>query len=306
MKRWVKWTLGALGALLVAAAAAAVVGSQLAERKSQRQVRLNLQPVTWATAVAAPDAATLKRGKYLFNSRGCAECHGSNGAGREFINDGKGLRIAAPNISPGEGSVVARYTPEDWERTVRHGVKPDGHPVFIMPSEDYNRLTDEDTSAIISYALRLPPVPGKEAVISLPWIYKVQYGFGMIQDAAEKIDHAVPPATPHLVAATAAHGAYVANSCISCHGARLSGGKIPGSPPDWPNAANLTPGKGSAMAHYPTAQAFKAMLRSGRRPDGSAVSTVMPFGSLREMNDVDVDALHAYLKTLPPRAAGQH
>ena len=60
------------------------------------------------------------------------------------------------------------------------------------------------------------------------------------------------------------------------------------------------------MAQYPTAQALKAMLRSGRRPDGSAVSTVMPFASLGGMNDVDIDALHAYLKTLPARAAGQH
>lgn len=60
MKRWVKWSLGAL---VVAAAAAAVVGTQLAERKSHRQVTVKLQPVTWATTVATPDAGTLARGK---------------------------------------------------------------------------------------------------------------------------------------------------------------------------------------------------------------------------------------------------
>ncbi|MGZ8302467.1 MAG: c-type cytochrome [Telluria sp.] len=88
-------------------------------------------------------------------------------------------------------------------------------------------------------------------------------------------------------------GAYVANSCIGCHGAKLAGRRQP------------PPGKGSAMGQYATPQAFKAMLRSGRRPNGSAVSTVMPFGSLREMNDTDLDALHAYLRTLPPRMGGQ-
>lgn len=304
MKRWVKWTLGALGALLVAAAAAAVVGTQLAERKSQRQVRLNLQPVTWATAVAAPDAATLERGKYLFNSRGCAECHGSNGAGREFINDGKGLRIAAPNISPGEGSVVARYTPEDWERTVRHGVKPNGHPVFIMPSEDYNRLTDDDLAAVVAYAKSLPPAKGGVAVVELSLPVRLMYGYDAIQDAAQKIDHSLPPSQPIPAAVNAEHGAYVANMCIGCHGPGLSGGKIPGTPPDWAAAANLTPGAGSALARYPDAGRFVAMLRSGKRPDGTAI-TVMPFQSLRQLNDVDAQAVYAYLKTVPARPFGQ-
>jgi hypothetical protein len=48
-----------------------------------------------------------------------------------------------------------------------------------------------------------------------------------------------------------------------------------------------------------------ATLRSGRRPDGSAISQVMPFNSLKQMNDTDVRALYAYLKTLPPQEAGR-
>ncbi|MDQ2989389.1 MAG: cytochrome c, partial [Pseudomonadota bacterium] len=63
-------------------------------------------------------------------------------------------------------------------------------------------------------------------------------------------------------------------------------------------------GKGSAMPRYPTPEAFMATLRSGRRPDGSAISQVMPFNSLKQMNDTDMRALYAYLKTLPPQEAG--
>lgn len=63
MKRWVKWTVGVIGVLVVVAAATtAVVGTQQAERKSQH-VQVKLQPVTWATTAAAPDASTLARGK---------------------------------------------------------------------------------------------------------------------------------------------------------------------------------------------------------------------------------------------------
>ena len=46
------------------------------------------------------------------------------------------------------------------------------------------------------------------------------------------------------------------------------------------------------------------MLRSGRRPDGSTIA-VMPFASLRELNDTDAHAVYAYLKTVPARSAGQ-
>ncbi|MEO6322179.1 MAG: hypothetical protein ABIR56_15920 [Polaromonas sp.] len=84
----------------------------------------------------------------------------------------------------------------------------------------------------------------------------------------------------------------------------MSGSKIPGTPPDWAPAANLTPGEGSALKRYKDAEQFVAMLRSGKRPDGTAV-TVMPFDSLRELNDVDAHALYAYLKTVPARPFGQ-
>jgi hypothetical protein len=53
------------------------------------------------------------------------------------------------------------------------------------------------------------------------------------------------------------------------------------------------------MARYPDAESLIAMFRSGKRPDGSAVQ-VMPFGSLGQMSETDLRALHLYLKGLPP------
>ena len=47
------------------------------------------------------------------------------------------------------------------------------------------------------------------------------------------------------------------------------------------------------------------MFRSGRRPDGSTVSPVMPFGGLKEMSETDVRALYLHLKGVPPRPSGQ-
>ncbi|WHZ10655.1 MAG: Putative diheme cytochrome c-553 [Burkholderiaceae bacterium] len=297
MRRWIKriaWLLIAIALLVIGTAA---TGLLMAQRKLDRRVDVQVAPIVLPT-----DAASLEHGRYLFLSRGCAECHGANGGGREFINDGKGMRAAGPNITP--GGVTAKYAVVDWVRTVRQGVKPDGRPVFIMPSEDFNRLTDADLGALVAYLKSLPPLPARAAVFEIPVPVRALYGFGVITDAAAKIDHGLPPAQPVPKAVTPAYGAYVANMCMGCHGAGLSGGRIPGGPPDWPPAANLTPGAGSVMGRYASAEAFVAMLRSGKRPDGTSIP-VMPFGSLAVLDDTDARAVYAYLQTVPARPAGQ-
>lgn len=297
-KTWLKRIGIALLFLVALAAAALFAGDQLATKKMHRTVELQVQPVAYKD-----DAAAIERGRYLFASRGCVDCHGAKGNGNMFLDDGKGMRIAGPNISPGPGSVVKDYQPVDWVRSLRHGVNPQGRPLMIMPSEDYNRFTDEDLAALVAYIRQLPPAQGGAPVIDLPLPVRAMYGFGLIHDAAARIDHTKPPEKPVPDAVTVQHGAYVANMCIGCHGASLAGGKVPGGPPDWPAAANLTPGEGTAMVRYPDAASFAAMFRSGRRPDGQEIK-VMPFGSLREMNDTDVRALHLYLKTLAPQPHG--
>jgi mono/diheme cytochrome c family protein len=266
----------------------------LGARKLARSVDVRVVPVAFAK-----DAASIKLGKYLYESRGCGECHGPDGHGLPFIDEPGGTQVKAPNITMGPGGVVGGYGEADWVRTIRHGVNPAGRALVAMPSEDYNRLNDRDFAALVAYTRSLPPVAGEPAQVRLPLMVKALYGAGLVKDAAEKIDHRAAPAPAVPVAANAEHGAYVANACTGCHGASLKGGRIPGAPPGWPRAADLTPQAGGAMARYDTADKFVEMMRSGRRPDGSAVSEVMPFASLRNMNDVDLQALYSYLGALP-------
>lgn len=51
--------------------------------------------------------------------------------------------------------------------------------------------------------------------------------------------------------------------------------------------------------------AFIAMLRTGQRPDGSALSPVMPFNAPKQINHIGAQALYLHLKNLPPVAAGR-
>jgi mono/diheme cytochrome c family protein len=294
MRTWIQRGLAALLALALAAAAAVAIGLLLAERKAQRRIAVNVQPVAVPT-----DAAALERGRYLFTSRGCADCHGAAGTGRRFVDGGESLQLAGPAIARGDGTTTARYNVVDWVRTVRHGVKPDGTPLRVMPSEDYNRLTDADLGALVAYVQSLPPVPAQAAVIRLPLPARVLYGFGQMPDAADKIDHTLPPQQPVPEGVTIEHGKYVANMCLGCHGMTLAGGRIPGAPPDWPPAARLA-GEGNVMkAHYANAQTFVDMLKSGKRSDGRAIA-VMPFEALSKMSDTDARALHLYLTGLRP------
>src|SRR6185436_3363220 len=76
MGKWWKVAGGTLAGIAALAAAGVFAGLQLAERKQARKVEVKVQ----ALAVSA-DAAALERGRYLFTSRGCVDCHGANGAG---------------------------------------------------------------------------------------------------------------------------------------------------------------------------------------------------------------------------------
>src|SRR4030095_7506318 len=157
MKKLLKWIGGGVAVLIVVGLGLVVAANVMYDRKRDRVVAVEVKGVK-----VVADEATLARGKYLFASRGCGDCHAANGAGRFFIDAPDGsMRVRSPNISP--AGVVARYTDADWVRSIRHGVKPDGRPLFIMPSEDYNRLTDTDVAAIIAFARTLPPQPGEGA-----------------------------------------------------------------------------------------------------------------------------------------------
>lgn len=293
MKNWMRITLRVVLSAVALVAALVAAGLTLSAHRRDRVVAL--PPL--AKVTLAPDDKAIGRGAYLYATRGCVDCHGVDGAGRMFVDDGS-LKIKGPNISPGPGSVVTAYQTADWDRTLRHGVKPDGRALLVMPSEDYNRLTDTDLVALMTYVKALPPAAGGAAVIDLPLPVRVLHGFGQIPEAATKIDHARPNNTHEVPPGESVeNGRYIGEMCKGCHGDRLLGGKIAGGPPDWPPAPRLTRGDGSVLPKYPDAEALVAMMRSGKRADGTAVK-VMPFQSLSRLSDADLRALYLFLKSL--------
>lgn len=279
-----------------------VIGGLYFASKSQLSQTHELEVA--AIEIPEGDEDAIKRGKYLVDHvMGCShsDCHQADMGGGATINQFPLGLVYAPNLTGGEGSVVKNYKSEDWVRTLRHGLKPDGTRAFIMPSEDYWAFPDSDIGAVIAYIKSLPAVDRESKDHSLMPI-------GMLIAATEpvyawdKIDHNAerPQADP---GPTEEWGKVMVGACTGCHGETFSGGLIPGGDPSWPPSRNLTPDNETGIGKWEFADFEKAM-KTGERPDGTVLHEAMPYKVYAGMEDDDVEALWKYLRTVPAKPAG--
>jgi mono/diheme cytochrome c family protein len=247
----------------------------------------------------------IERGKHLVNARyACVECHGQNFGGGVMLDAFPIGSLLGPNLTLGEGSRTLTYTPRDWDRIVRHGVLPDGRPA-VMPSEDFQLMSDEELSDIVSYIRTFPPVNNTVPPPSFGPLGKFLIASGQMEPSAAKIASHVSthPVAPPAAAATVEFGRHIAGTCTGCHGENLAGGPISGGDPAWPPARNLTPHP-TALGGW-TYEQFVQAFRHGKRPDGTDLRVPMTFISpyAQRMSDAEVQALWAYLRSVPPVAS---
>jgi mono/diheme cytochrome c family protein len=293
MARWFVGAGLALAVLLVV-----LVGMVFAVSESRINRTYALEP---AALIIAPDASMVARGMAIATYRGCRDCHGDNLAGRLVADAMPVMRLASPNITP--GGVTRNYTDVDWARTIRHGVRPDGTPVRFMPSFEYTALSHADMAALLAYVKSVPAVAEAAVPFAVGPLGRVLHLAGELPLLpVELIDHNAEPAEP-TPGPTADYGSYLATACIGCHGPGLSGGPIPGVPPDWPPSANLTRHV-TGLADW-RFEDFRTALREGKRPDGSAIrGEYMPWRLIAQSSDDDIRALWEFIGTMPPRTAG--
>ncbi|HEX2094513.1 MAG TPA: c-type cytochrome [Longimicrobiaceae bacterium] len=280
--RWLGIGLGAVvGLVLLAAGILYFVGS----------ARVNRTFTVRTAALRIPgDSATLARGAHLARTNGCNDCHTPDFRGQVML-DVPPFRAVAANLTRGRGGVGARYTDEDWDRAIRHGVKPDGRPVIVMPSAAFHRMSDEDAAALIAYLRTLPPV---DHPLPQTEIHAMGRIVAVFQDLTNEV-RTGPARAGHTppVGPTAEYGAYLASiTCAYCHGEDLRGDAsppIPGSPP----APNL-----AGAGQWPL-DGFRRALRTGVTPHGRRLDPeYMPWKITAAMTDVELEALHAHLRTL--------
>lgn len=286
--------------LLLVLAVASLLGVAYWKSNAAMARRIEL-PAANVVVTGAPEQ--IERGKHLAETRGCSGCHGRELGGAVVFDAGPVARIVAPNLTRGAGGVGAKYDPAKFEHAIRHAVGQDGRPLIFMPSTDFARFSDEDTSALAAYLLSLPPVDNSPPALEIRPLARVLWLFDKFPlMAVDMLPRDTGPISAPPEAVTPEYGRYIAQGCTGCHGDGFSGGHVPGTPPEFKSAANLTP-DATGLKGWSEAD-FLHALRDGKRPDGTDLDPFMPWKEFAKMSDTELKAIWAYLQTVPAKPRG--
>jgi mono/diheme cytochrome c family protein len=213
------------------------------------------------------------------------------------------MTLYAPNLTRGEGGAAASFSPEDWDRAIRHGVGPDGKSVLLMPSQNFRFMTDEDLGDVVAYIKSLDPI---DRAVPEPRLGPMGYVLGLTEPSfipAALFDQTERPKAAVQPGPTAEYGNYLVwlGQCHDCHGPSLSGRQLPlpGEPP----SRNLTPG--GELAGWGVDD-FIRTVRTGVTPSGDKLRPPMTdvLQALRMQSDDELTAIFLYLQSLPPKEFG--
>jgi mono/diheme cytochrome c family protein len=265
--------------------------------------------MTSATLAETP----VERGSYLVNSLlTCGNCHSPKGPtgdipGKEFSGglswDEPPFKVTAPNITQDKDTGIGNYTDAQIKTVLRKGIKPSGVPVaMVMPSGFYEIMTENDLDAVVAYLRTLKPIANK---VPDP-IYKVPQGHP-IPPGGEK------PFTEAMMTDQVTKGRYLATiaHCMECHtpfGERgrdfanrlgAGGAEFPGP---WGTSVsrNITSSKAKGLGNWTDAE-IKRAITQGVSRDGGKLKPPMGYGYYAKMTEADLDAVVAWLRTVPAK-----
>ena len=278
MKRVLRWTAIGLVSIVVLACLVVYGGSEYRRRQTFDIA---------ATPIIIPaDFASRAHGQQVYATRGCEGCHGEGMQGKVFFDEKNIARLVAPNVP----KVMRGYTDADLERVLRHGVRPNGRGVAVMPASMFYNLDDQDVGALIAYLRSLPVKPDTLPRTELRILARVGLLTGQYKLEPLNITHDAP--RPPKGPDPAALGRYTAmSSCTECHGMKLEGS------PDTPAL--------SIVAGYSAAE-FAKLMRDGVPRDGRKLGLMGSVARSRfsHFTDEEVAALYAYLsKQIAPTIA---
>lgn len=277
-------------------------------------IGLALATVLTGTAYAQANSDLVKRGDYLVNTvLTCGNCHSPKGpdgrdiAAKAFSGglswDEPPFKVTAPNITQDKETGIGKWSDADIKKVLRKGIKPGGTPVaMIMPSGFYEIMTDRDLDAVVAYLRTLKPISNK---VPDP-VYKIPQG------------HPIPPGgdkkfTEAMLKDKVKHGFYLATiaHCMECHtpmgprgrefATRLGAGgfEFPG-PWGVSVSRNITSSKTKGIGTWTDAE-IKRAITHGISKDGSHLKPPMGFSYYAKMKPEDIDAIVAWLRTVPPK-----
>jgi len=260
-------------------------------------------------ALAQGDA---KRGEYLAKAGGCAGCHTEDKKDAVPFAGGRALKTPfgtffGPNITPHPQAGIGSWTEADFFRAMREGDRPDGKNYFpAFPYPSFTKIVDRDLRDLWAFLRTLPPNARASQEHDLGFFYRWRF----LVTFWKWFFFAPGPFTalPGL-SDIANRGAYLVQAighCSECHTPRnffggpnksrfLAGGKGP----DGKDVANLTPTRLKKWSD----KDLQDLLTTGIDPEGDVVAETMGEvvqNTTSQLAPSDLNALIAYLRTLPP------
>ena len=294
--------------------------------------RTSLVAAALAGHVAPTQAqgAPLDRGRYLVTTiMACGNCHtpkdaeGRPIAGKELAGGGVGFDVPpyagwTANITPDKDTGIGTWTDDEIKRAIIHGERPNrgpnaGKPLApMMAANFFKALLPQDLDAIVAYLRSLPPVRNAvpAPLYRMPTRHEpfaeAERGFSE-RDMQDKVRR----------------GAYLATigHCLECHTpmgergviqfdtALGVGGRpfmpsfVKGLPARWQGVVsrNITAHPDKGIGAWSDAEVKRAIAQGVGR-DGRKMQEPMAYAWYAGIRDEDLDAIVAYLRTLPPLA----
>lgn len=305
------WSISIL--ILVAISALAYVRFGLPNISAAPDLKIELTP------------ERIARGEYLANHVSvCIDCHstrdwtrfsgpptpGTFGMGGDLFDQKFGFPGAyyAKNITP-EG--ISRYTDGELFRTITTGVDKEGRALFpVMPFHYYGQMDPEDIQSIIAYIRTLKPikneVPASKSDFPMNFLINTLPHEANFTRLPEKTD-------------VVNYGKYLTNaaSCIDCHtqfekgslvaGTEYGGGReFPFPDGSIVRSANISSDEETGIGGW-DAETFVSIFHShadsitlNTKLNPGDFNSIMPWTMYGSMNEEDLKAIFAYLKTVKP------
>jgi mono/diheme cytochrome c family protein len=254
------------------------------------------------------------RGSYLVNTiMTCANCHSPKGppaatAGKDFSGglswDEPAFKVTAPNITQDKETGIGEWTDAEIKTMLLTGKKRHGiQAAEVMPTSFYPILTEGDLNSIVAYLRTIKPVKNK---VPDP-IYKIALPHHIFPGAEKSYTQAA-------LNDKLKRGFYLATigHCMECHtpfiphGGRdfanslgKGGAEFPG-PWGVVKSRNITSSKTAGIGSWTDAEIKEAIVH-GKGKDGSKLTGPMGFQYYAHMTDADLDAVIAYIRTVPAK-----
>ncbi len=250
----------------------------------------------------------IERGKYISVMGDCAACHTVPGkptyAGGYKLQTPFGV-IKASNITQDKESGIGKWTLEQFDKAVRHGIGRHGYLYPAMPYTAYAKMNDQNISDLWTYMQTIEPVKQKVVENELPFPYNQRFllaGWNLLFFRDQQF---VPvPGT----SAQVSRGDYLVNGpghCAACHTAKnvlggdvaeaLQGGSLQG----W-HAPDLTPNTHTGLGRW-TTEDIVTYLKTGTGHHSVASGPMQEAveNSTQYLSNEDLTAIALYLQQLP-------